>query len=229
MKGRNAMPTTLLNDDGTASMATMLMTSHHAFRRDAACFARAIENAHELRAAEVEGEWKQFRNGLHHHHTIEDTSMFPDLRAKHPEIAAAIDRLGEQHHQIDPLLDRGDVLFTNLAIHRDEAREVIGKIIALLDEHLELEERTITVYLRDAKEFPLPPTDEAAAMYAQGFAWSTAGIAAPVLAKILAMLPPALVEKFPAAQVDFDERCRRVWGHTHDGATTTSVPAAAQM
>ncbi len=24
----------LLNDDGTASMATMLMLSHHAFRRD---------------------------------------------------------------------------------------------------------------------------------------------------------------------------------------------------
>src|SRR5687767_10428562 len=154
MKGRTAMPTTLLNDDGTASMATMLMTSHHAFRRDAACFARAIDDT--LRTAEVEGAWKSFREALHHHHTIEDTSMFPDLRTKHPEIGATLDKLGEQHHQIDPLLDRGDVLFTNLAIHRNEARDLIGKIIALLDEHLELEERTITVHLRDAKEFPLP-------------------------------------------------------------------------
>lgn len=36
------MPTKLLNDDGTASMATMLMCSHHAFRRDVACLAKAL-------------------------------------------------------------------------------------------------------------------------------------------------------------------------------------------
>ena len=219
------MPTTLLNDDGTASMATMLMTSHHAFRRDVRCFARAIANGDATRTTELEGEWKWFRQGLHHHHTIEDTSMFPDLRAKHPELAATFDQLSAHHHAIDPLLDRGDVIFTNLALHRDEARDLIAKLIALLDEHLELEERTVTPFLRETKQFPVPPTDEATTMYAQGFAWSCAGIAAPVLAKVLAMLPPALVEKFPAAQADFDDRCRRVWGYTHEGATVTSVPA----
>ena len=36
------MPTKLLNDDGTASMATLLMCSHHAFRRDVASFAKAL-------------------------------------------------------------------------------------------------------------------------------------------------------------------------------------------
>jgi len=32
----------LLNDDGTASIATALMSSHHAFRRDLARFAHAL-------------------------------------------------------------------------------------------------------------------------------------------------------------------------------------------
>ena len=32
----------LLNDDGTASIATAIMMSHHGFRRDLARFARAL-------------------------------------------------------------------------------------------------------------------------------------------------------------------------------------------
>jgi hypothetical protein len=217
------MPTTLLNDDGTASVATMIMTSHHGFRRDIACFARALTDA--PRTAELEAEWKIFRDGLHHHHVVEDQSMFPDMRAKHPELVTAFDQLAAQHRAIDPLLDRGDVVFTNLALHRDEARKLVADITRLLDEHLELEERTAIPLLRTAKEFPMPPTEDGAAMYAQGFAWSTAGLAAPVIAKVLEMLPPALVAKFPAAQAEFDNRCRRVWGYTHAGATVTSVPA----
>src|SRR5689334_20292286 len=113
------MPTKLLNDDGTASMATMLMTSHHAFRRDLAAFAKALT---EGRTAELAAEWTQFRTGLHHHHTIEDTSMFPDFRAKNAELVTAIDKLSAQHHAIDPLLERGDGAFADLAARRDEAR-----------------------------------------------------------------------------------------------------------
>lgn len=217
------MPTQLLNDDGTASVATMIMTSHQAFRRDAACFARALADG--PRTAEVAGEWTTFRQGLHHHHTVEDNSMFPDLRTNHPELAAAIDQLGAQHHAIDPLLDRGDALFADLAVHREEARVLIAELIRLLHEHLELEEATVIPFLREAKQFPVPPDDEAATtMYAQGFAWSTAGIAAPVLDQVLALLPSSLVEKFPAARAEFEARCRRVWGYTHEGATVTSVP-----
>lgn len=221
VKGRFPMPAKLLNDDGTASMATMIMSSHHAFRRDAACFAKALA---DNRSADVlADEWTRFRGALHGHHTIEDTAIFLDLRAKHPALGATFDKLESHHRAIDPLLERGDHLFANG--DRAGARDVIGTLIRLLDEHLTLEEATIVPHLRGAKEFPAPPDEAALAMYADGFAWSCAGIAPAVLEKIFAMLPAALTARIPAARAAFDERCERVWGYRHTGATHTSEPA----
>ncbi|HEX5058584.1 MAG TPA: hemerythrin domain-containing protein [Kofleriaceae bacterium] len=218
------MPTKLLNDDGTASMATMIMTSHHAFHRDVACFAKAL--AETTRVVDVlREEWTRFRGALHGHHTVEDTGLFPDMRAKHPELAAAIDKLDEQHRAIDPLLERGDQVFADLANQRAAAQDVIASLAALLAEHLDAEEAAVIPHLRAAKQFPLPPSDDALAMYAEGFAWSTAGLASTVLEQVFAMLPPALVEKIPAARSAFDDRSRRVWGYTHTGASVTSSPA----
>jgi hypothetical protein len=217
------MATNLLNDDGTASMATMIMCSHHAFRRDVASFARALGDS--ARDEFLGEEWARFRAGLHGHHTVEDTAIFPDIRAKQPELAAVIDTLDAHHRAIDPLLERGDKVFADVANHRSEARDVIASLAALLAEHLDAEEAAIIPLLRDAKEFPLPPTDEAAAMYAEGFAWAMAGLSSVVLEQMFAMLPPPLVEKLPAARAAFDERSRRVWGYAHAGASVTSVPA----
>jgi hypothetical protein len=216
------MPTQLLNDDGTASMATLIMCSHHAFRRDLACFAKVL--ADPIRGDEVREEWTRFRGALHGHHTVEDTALFPDLRAKQPALAATLDQLDAHHRAIDPLLERGDHVFADLANQRATARDLVATLATLIDEHLELEERAITAHLRDAKEFPAPPTDDAVALYADGFAWSSGGIAASVLEQVFAMLPPALVAKLPAARSAFDERCRRVWGQVHTGASVTSVP-----
>jgi hemerythrin-like domain-containing protein len=222
------MATNLLNDDGTASMATMLMSSHHAFRRDVACFAKALADAapHAEANLALAEEWTRFRGALHGHHTVEDTAMFPDLRAKHPELAGALDQLDGHHKAIDPLLERGDQLFADLANQRSAARELIASLARLLAEHLDAEERAIVPHLRGAKEFPLPPTDDTIAMYADGFAWSTAGISSAVLEQMFAMLPAALVAKIPAARVGFDDRCRRVWGYVHEGASVTSAPTA---
>lgn len=218
------MATQLLNDDGSASMATLLMCSHHAFRRDVACFAKALQDPSRPADA-LAGEWTHFRNALHGHHTVEDTAMFPDLKAKHPEIAATIDELDGHHKAIDPLLARGDELFASLATQRAAASDLIATLQALLAKHLDLEEKTITSHLRNAKEFPAPPNEEMLAMYADGFAWSSGGIAQIVLDQVFAMLPPALAAKIPAARIAFDERSRRVWGHTHTNASRTSVPA----
>src|SRR5947207_3118189 len=41
---RMPTPPDLLNDDGSASIATALLMSHHGFRRDIARFAVALEN-----------------------------------------------------------------------------------------------------------------------------------------------------------------------------------------
>ncbi len=219
------MPTKLLNDDGTASMATMLMSSHFAFRRDLACFAKALETPDASRLAAVAEEWTRFRGSLHGHHTVEDTTMFPGMRAEHPALAATFDQLDADHRAIDPLLERGDAVFASLPQELGAARDLIATLSGLLAKHLDTEEAAITPHLRNAKEFPAPPDDAALAMYAEGFAWSTTGLAPSVIDQILAMLPRALSERIPAARATFEERCVRVWGRPIAGASTMSAPS----
>jgi hemerythrin-like domain-containing protein len=153
------MATPLLNDDGSASMATLIMCSHHAFRRDIACFAEgvaAIAAGDESRVGAVRDEWKRFQAALHGHHTSEDNGIFPTLRAEHPELASAIDELDAHHRAIDPLLARGYEVFADLPRQARAACEVIGALAELLALHLDTEERTVIPYLRDAKQFPAP-------------------------------------------------------------------------
>jgi len=218
--------TRLLNDDGSASMATMVMLSHHAFRRDLARFATALERVAAgdgSRVGALKGEWQNFRGALHGHHEVEDTRMFPSLRSEQPALVEAIDQLSAQHRRIDPLLEQGDHAFSALA-NGAEARAVVADLEALLDEHLTLEEARVIPLLRTAKDFPVPPDDAVAEMYASGFAWSMHGIAESVLCEVKKMLPAVLVTKLPAACDAFAERCDRVWGTRAAGSAETSLP-----
>ena len=223
----NSEPPKLLNADGTASMATMLLMSHHAFRRDIARFIRAvgeIKSGDAVRAEAVRGEWEtSYRAALHGHHTMEDTNIFPDIRSGHPDLASALDTLTAQHHQIDPILEKGDAAFADLA-HPKKAESVLQELKKLLDEHLAFEEANITPALRDKKEFPAPADDAMAAMYADGFSWSMQGIAPEVLEAVRKMLPDNLIAKLPAAQAKFEARSERVWGTYAVGSATTPVP-----
>ena len=219
--------TRLLNDDGSASMATLIMLSHHAFRRDLARFARALSQVlagEDSRLDALSGEWQTFHAALHGHHQIEDTQMFPSMRSQAPALAAAIDQLAAQHHQIDPLLERGDRAFSTLSTAAGDAQRLVAELTALLDEHLTLEEASVIPLLRGAKEFPAPPDDAAAEMYAGGFAWSMHGIAESVLGPVKTMLPEILVKRLPAACEAFAARCERVWGSRAAGSSETSHP-----
>lgn len=216
----------LLNDDGTASMATALMSSHHAFRRDLIRFERALETisrGDSARADAVREEWKNFRGALHGHHTIEDTALFPDLAAKHESVRSTIEKLGADHRRIDPVLERGDGAFAELP-KTAEAAAVVRELIMLLDSHLALEEAEVVLFIRDAKTFPAPETDQMAAMYAEGFSWSMHGLAPEVVKALGEMLPENVKTKLPAARVAFEERCVRVWGTAKAGASRTPIP-----
>lgn len=222
-----SQPPNLLNDDGTASTATMFLLSHHAFRRDIARFVRAVGQivaGDVTRADAVRDEWaSSFRLALHGHHTMEDAHIFPDIRDKHPDLSSAIDMLTQQHHAIDPLLEAGDAAFADLA-HPERAGAVLNELKALLDQHLAFEEDRVIPSLRGAKHFPAPADDNAAAMYADGFAWSMQGIAPEVLDRVRALLPDILLAKLPAAREKFEARSTRVWGTHAVGSATTSVP-----
>jgi len=221
-----ASPPQLLNDDGTASMATMLMMSHHAFRRDLGRFARALPrlaSGDTARAQALREEWASFRTGLHLHHHHEDTGMFPGMRAQNPALGACIDGLASDHQKIDPLINEGDVAFADLT-STDAAISVITELRQLLEPHLATEEAELVPYLRAATQFPPPPGDAEADMYAQGFAWSSHGIAPEVLSQVFALLPPILSSRLPAAQAAFAARCEKVWGSAKAGSARTPIP-----
>jgi hypothetical protein len=171
---------TLLDADGTASMATALMMSHHGLRRDLARLALALRRPPgELTL--LRDEWQRYRATLHGHHTAEDQGVFPGLRAEHPELAEVFDGLTADHRRIDPILDTGDRLFAALPATTADAAALIAQLSALLDAHLAIEEERIIPFLRDARSFPPPADDAAATMYAEGFAWASAGIATEVV------------------------------------------------
>jgi iron-sulfur cluster repair protein YtfE (RIC family) len=217
----------LLNDDGTASMATAFMSSHHGFRRDLARFATAVRKVaggDAARAAALGEEWKRFRGTLHGHHTVEDTGIFPGTKQQHPELAAVIDGLAADHRKIDPMLEDGDRAFAGLPATAAAAAEVVAALSKLLDTHLATEETHIVPLIREAKAFPPPASDAELEMYAQGFAWSSHGIAPDVLDQLYAILPPAVVAKLPAARDAFAKRCEEVWGTSAAGASRTPVP-----
>jgi len=216
----------LLNDDGTASMATAIMLSHHAFRRDLARFERALERVKQgdsARASALKGEWTIFHQTLHGHHQAEDGGMFPGILAAHESARATIAKLEADHRRIDPLLERGDAAFATLS-DPDAASAVVRELIELLKPHLATEEAEIIPFMREMKQFPPPPNDEAAVMYAQGFSWAMQGIAPDVLEKLHAMLPQDLIDRLPEARKAFDERCERVWGSAKAGSARTPIP-----
>jgi hypothetical protein len=216
----------LLNDDGTASIATALMMSHHGFRRDLARFAHALTRiaaGDTTRATAVGEEWQRFRATLHGHHESEDHGVFPGLASAHSSVRATIEKLGADHRRIDPLLERGDRAFAELP-RTDDAAAVVSELEELLHPHLAIEEAELVPFLRGAKEFPPPPSDEAAEIYAQGFSWAMNGIAPDVLARVYEMLPEVLRVKLPAARAAFDARCERVWGSAKAGASRTPIP-----
>jgi hypothetical protein len=217
----------LLNDDGTASIATALLMSHHAFRRDLARFAAALERVVGGDGAHVAGlaeEWRHYRAALHGHHEVEDGQMFPGMRGAHPALAPVFDELSAQHARIDPLLARGDTAFAELAARAPAAAATVAELSSLIDQHLALEEAHVPAFLRAVNAFPPPPTDADAELYAQGFAWSSEGIAPEVLERVYAMLPANLTSRLPVARAAFAERCVRVWGPVPTGASRTSVP-----
>jgi hemerythrin HHE cation binding domain-containing protein len=220
-------PPNLLNDDGGASMATAFLASHHGLRRDIRQFAGAlgrIAGGDTSKVAALQEEWRQYRNTLHGHHQVEDTAIFPGIKAQHPELAPVIDGLVEDHRKIDPLLEEGDKAFEALPAERRPAIRVIGSLGGLLHSHLETEETHIVPFLREAKAFPPPASPEEMEMYAQGFAWSSYGIAPEVLDKLYELLSPELVAKLPAAREAFAQRCKAVWGTSTGGASKTPIP-----
>ena len=218
---------TLLDEGGDASVATMIMMSHHGFRRDAARFAATLKGVGGASLDVVNAlreEWTKFRNTLHEHHHAEDTGLFPTLVGQHGSLRNTVERLTADHRHIDPFLERGDRAFAELPQKPGPAAELIAELSALLEPHLASEEAELIPHMRVMKGFPPPGSDAEAAMFAEGFAWASYGVASDVLDRVYAMLPASVTSRLAAARAAFEQRWRRVWGDAEVGASRTPIP-----
>jgi hemerythrin-like domain-containing protein len=219
--------TQLLNDDGSASMATAFMMSHHGFRRDIALFKHVLTRGTPIESAPLiealQEEWKGFHAKLHGHHQVEDNGVFPGMRQQHAELGDVIAELMADHQRLDPMLEAGERAFAKLPATA-EATAIVTEMSALLDKHLGLEEQKIVPLLRGASSFPPPATDAEAALYAEGFAWACHGIAPEVLEQVNKMLPESVTSRLRAARIVFTKKFETLWGAAGGGASTTSVP-----
>ena len=216
----------LLNDDGSASIATALLMSHHGLRRDVALFAAALEKVEKGDAQDVEGlceEWRRFGATLHGHHVEEDTNVFPRVLRQESRLGGTIDRLVADHRLIDPVLERGNGAF-GVALQGEVAAMVVADLSTLLDAHLAVEEAEIVPVLRSEHEFPAPADSAEARIFADGFAWSSHGVAPDVLDRVYAMVPESITSRLADARADFEAKCVRVWGSADAGTSWSAVP-----
>ncbi|WP_229873709.1 hemerythrin domain-containing protein [Streptomyces cirratus] len=127
-----------------------MVVVHRVFRRESALLprlVRAVPDGATARAAQVGAHLAEYVTGLHHHHTVEDETLWPLLRERAPDDALVV-RMEEQHQRIDrslavvadrtPAWERsaGPAAARELALALEEHRS------ALL-EHLDDEERLV--------------------------------------------------------------------------------------
>ncbi|HET6560602.1 MAG TPA: hemerythrin domain-containing protein [Marmoricola sp.] len=109
--------------EGPVDMSVMYLM-HHAFRRDLHAFAEVVpltpvEDRETWRA--LAARWELFSAPLHHHHTGEDTWLWPFLMDRATESEqATLEAMEAEHAEIDPGLAACAAGFARLADHADE-------------------------------------------------------------------------------------------------------------
>ena len=121
------------------------LMAHRGFRAEfgrLAAAARAVRD--EAHAALIDDQIELVMHLLHHHHTGEDTSVWPRLVERLPAAKPALDRLEAQHADMDPLFaavtDRGRPV-------RDRADD-LHTLHEVLNAHLDEEEREAVPLIR---------------------------------------------------------------------------------
>ncbi|GAA2383637.1 LLM class flavin-dependent oxidoreductase [Dactylosporangium salmoneum] len=80
------------------------------------------------------------------HHTIEDVSLFPRLRAADPRLVPVVDRLEAEHHVIAEVLERVDAALVAMVADPEaiaKVREAVDLLTDTLLSHLAYEEREL--------------------------------------------------------------------------------------
>ena len=141
-------PTTTTAVGAGAEMATI----HSAFRRElrlASALVRSVEPGDRLRAGVVSAHLDLVDRFLHHHHTIEDSMVWPKLLERVPaEIMPIVELMETQHEIVADLLKRTNALRMEWRKDADSSRAaqlatLYARLHDALVEHLDAEERHV--------------------------------------------------------------------------------------
>jgi len=96
-----------------------------------------------------------FVNGLHEHHTIEDTYYFPKLATKDQRIEGGFAILDKDHHDIDALLN-AFVASANGILQARDKRTQMHSLVGHFEAELTELERLLDRHLNDEEELIVP-------------------------------------------------------------------------
>ena len=96
-----------------------------------------------------------FVNGLHEHHTIEDTYYFPKLAQRDGRISKGFDILDSDHHAIDGHLN-GFVTAANDVIAKADDRDQLQDAAGAFQAQLTKLERLLNRHLTDEEDLIVP-------------------------------------------------------------------------
>ncbi|MGP3937450.1 hemerythrin domain-containing protein [Nonomuraea sp. KM88] len=129
----------------TESDLSAFLLAHAGFRVEFGRLAEVIGNARDARHAElIEDQIEFVLSYLHHHHTDEDTWVWPLLRARAPHSEQMLAALERQHQQIDPDLS----LAGDRAQPPAQREAALRRLHTALAHHLDEEERDAVPLIR---------------------------------------------------------------------------------
>jgi hemerythrin-like domain-containing protein len=137
------------SDDWRAIPAMiMMLASHEAFRRDLDDF-RRFTAARKKPSNDMRRGWNDFTLLLHNHHRAEDEFLWPIARkAIEPdtEQATSLDRMQEQHHDLEPLLMQVEQAWDDLTQTATSLEQLQVKLV----DHLRNEESLVLPWVAPA-------------------------------------------------------------------------------
>ncbi|WP_432073082.1 nitroreductase/quinone reductase family protein [Streptomyces wuyuanensis] len=128
---------------GTTSMGEAIKAVHDAFRRELALIRDEIAATGPRLGAQLRINCLTLCQGLHNHHTGEDTALFPFLAGRYEELAPVMDRLREEHGKIAALLDELRRVVTADGAEPGLVQAEVGRLTDELEAHLAYEEEQL--------------------------------------------------------------------------------------
>ncbi|TMR08384.1 nitroreductase family deazaflavin-dependent oxidoreductase [Nonomuraea turkmeniaca] len=153
MSGRVLPVVALIPIDGgppTGPMGDALRRLHDAFRRELAIIRGEVAASGPRLGAQLRVNCLTLCQGLHVHHEREDGFMFPALEGRHPELAAALERLRAEHAVVQELLERLQELLAADDVSPEALSSEVNRLTAELEAHLDYEEEQLVPLLNGA-------------------------------------------------------------------------------